>query len=77
MLIIRIACSKDCVPHTAVNAWDILQIPYVISIIALTHSIPTFFSLPYPLIRHFIYEYPLSSLPPSIPQKSYFLIFPG
>jgi hypothetical protein len=35
---------------------------------------PNLFSLPYPLIRLFIYEYPLSSLPPPIPQKS-FLFF--
>jgi hypothetical protein len=30
---------------------------------------PNLFSLPYPLIRFFIYEYPLSSLPQPIPQK--------
>jgi hypothetical protein len=37
---------------------------------------PNIFSLPYPLIRLLIYEYPLSSLLPSIPQKSV-LIFLG
>jgi hypothetical protein len=32
------------------------------------------FFFPYPLIRLFIYEYPLSSLPPPIHQNSFFLI---
>jgi hypothetical protein len=40
------------------------------------HSIgavyPNLFSLPYPLIRLFIYEYTLSSLPLPIPQNSFF-----
>jgi hypothetical protein len=38
-------------------------------------AVPNLFSLPYRLISLFIYECPLSSLPPPIPQKSLFLIF--
>jgi hypothetical protein len=42
-----------------------------------TSAVPNFFSLPYPLIRLFIYEYLLNSLPPPISQKRFFKIFLG
>jgi hypothetical protein len=42
------------------------------TIYALDQRFLTFFSLPYPLIRLFICEYPLSSLPLHVLQKNFF-----
>jgi hypothetical protein len=44
-------------------------------IICVEQRIPIFFSLLYPLIRLFIYEYPLPSLPPAHPSKKIFFYY--
>jgi hypothetical protein len=69
-------CLVLCAAGGLVSGWSPVHgtLPTVYS----SASQPFFFSLPYPLIRLFIYEYPLSSLPPPIPQKEFFfLIFLG